>query len=525
MLALVGGATAQEQDAPGIRQLVESFMNADQSGPLVVANDPNPTNPFGDSVQLPSDKIDLVSIDQYTGFRINPGPNPGFDHEGINLATAGYADNGTVATEIIPLHLTQNWIPPVREGLSREEFLSNLLRSWDSIEEDESMDAAEAALEATSAFRFGDVIIVPPPTGIADSLNSPLAVRGATVSGMLPLDGCSGDILELFTGDAINGAPLWEPRDFAPNDSFGGISQAHVTRCVNDAWQPPEFLVNQGPNFQAMPSGTYSILSPEGFFTFIPAEEVSGSQGFRIGTFVTPESGGYQPHNVGFTTAPPYPELTTPGSDPFFIEHPFPGHTLHPVVLDMGDADDGSPGWMGNYGLAFDSEDDSAGIDTFNTHKIQFDTYQLTRGLFKMESGQSTYAGELSGSGDGYPKKYSFTEGTYEYDADSLVVYPMMVAPGTDHSFTEALATTLIERELDAQEAETTATDAPDATDTTGGNTTQDTATTSEDGTAEPVSISDDSGGVNPIVVFLMILLLLAIAGFIWWWFFQIRQR
>ncbi len=67
----------------------------------------------------------------------------------------------------------------------------------------------------------------------------------------------------------------------------------------------------------------------------------------------------------------------------------------------MGDADDGSPGWMGNYGLAFDSEDDSAGIDTFNTHKIQFDTYQLTRGLFKMESGQSTYAGELSGSGDG----------------------------------------------------------------------------------------------------------------------------
>ncbi len=125
----------------------------------------------------------------------------------------------------------------------------------------------------------------------------------------------------------------------------------------------------------------------------------------------------------------------------------------------------------------------------------------------------------------GNPKKYSFTEGTYEYDADSLVVYPMMVAPGTDHSFTEALATTLIERELDAQEAETTATDAPDATDTTGGNTTQDTATTSEDGTAEPVSISDDSGGVNPIVVLLMILFLLAIAGFIWWWFSQIRQR
>lgn len=507
MLATIGVVSAQG-DTPGIDQLVQSFRDATISGDLVVANDPDALSPFGGPSQLPPDKIDQITVEEYTAFRLNPLGDAGFDPDGIQIATARRTDDGTIETEIIHLPLAQIFIPPFRPGGAPtvESFFTVFF-------EVPLPDEFGDLFGEGTPFPVVDALVIPPATGGPLDLEGPVVIRGLRVRGMLPMQGCGGDILELFTGDAIGGAPLWEPQDFAPNDSFGGISQAHVTRCSDGMWQPTELLVNQGPNFQLMPTDTIAVLFPEGIFWVIPANEVSGSMGMRVGAFLTPQNGGYQEDNVGFTTGPPYPDLTLPGSDPFFIEHPFPGHTLHPVALEMGDADSGAPGFSGNYGIAVDAEDDSGDIDTFDAHMIQFDTYQISLGKIKYAAADGTYSGEMIGSGDGYTESYSFTDGTYVYDPGSPATYPMTV--GSDDGLVQQLQTVYDERDLAAQAAETTTAKAPDT-----GSDGEDTVTEPEDTAAESTPISVDDGGTNPILFILAILLLLAAAGFLWWWFF-----
>ncbi len=52
--ALAGVAAAQETDAPGIGQLVQSFLNADQTGDVVTANVPMPYRPSVDRASSPA---------------------------------------------------------------------------------------------------------------------------------------------------------------------------------------------------------------------------------------------------------------------------------------------------------------------------------------------------------------------------------------------------------------------------------------------------------------------------------------
>jgi len=483
-------------------------------------------NPFGGDVLIPDDMAQQITFGEYTSFMWNPGPNSAFNFDTTQIATANFGEDGSVETEIISLPLDQSFIPPSstvalrgpQVGLTRaddqqtpddQQYADEMRRLDEWLAKAVPLEKARRLMEGLPVVT-PEGVFVPPKRDFRGIVGQFFEVRGTRFEGTLPLDGCGGNIIELFTGDAISGAPAWEAADFAPNDSFAGISQAHVVRCSNDMWQPLEFLVNEGSSFQPAPTGAFAVIYPEGMFTFIPVSEVAGSEGFRIGAFITPAVGSYQADNVGFTTAPPYPALAPPNSAPAFIENPFPGHTLHPVALEMGPADDGSPGWMGNYGIAFDAADDSGGIDMFTAHMIQFDTHQITKGLFTYDPATNTYAGELIGSGDGNSEAYSFGDGMYEYNSGSLATYPMTVMSGTDQSLLDQMALVYDERVLQAQATVTTTTQAATGADEPSEPEAQEVVETTE-------TTDDQSSSIG---LFVLLALLLAIAAFLIWWFF-----
>jgi hypothetical protein len=106
---------------------------------------------------------------------------------------------------------------------------------WDDPDSD-FFGAASTALQDGQTVQMDDILIIPPENG-----PSKIGGRGVFVSvgqsmGGFPVnDGCSGLLIEAFTETAQRGAQLWVSADFAPNDSFANLSQAHVLRCFPDA--------------------------------------------------------------------------------------------------------------------------------------------------------------------------------------------------------------------------------------------------------------------------------------------------
>lgn len=510
LLPLMGVAGAQDSETPGIDQLVQSFRDATIQGDLVTAGDGTTLSPFGGPSSVPIEEIGKATVEATVEFRANPGSFPGFDAEGTQIATANFGESGTVDTEIIPLHLDQHFIPPVRpgglDGLIQDFFGPDIA----------TPDAILDGFSSGQPFPVGDALVIPPPGSAVADFGAPVTIRGARTSGVVPVDGCPGEILELFTGDAISGAPTWTPADFAPNDTFGGLSQAHVTRCHDGQWQPTQLLVNQGSGFQPVQTLTTAIVFPEAIFWIIPDHEVAGTQGSRIGAFLTQADNPFQPDTSGFTTVPSYPGLTAPGGAPVFIENPFPGHTLHPVAIDIGEGSNGTSGWMGNYGLAFDPALVN-GVETYDTHMIQFDTYQIAMGPMTFDPLSKTYAGILAGEGDTYSEKYDFGTSEYAFDAGDPSTHPMTVESGTDQSFVAEMTAVNDERELQAQVAATTTTPT-EAVDTTA-STAASTGSTLADGA------NLESGSFRVFVPIVIVLggIAIIIGGF--WVYYKTRER
>ena len=290
---MVGAVSAQTDGPSEIARIVQAFRDADASGDLIVANDPAVNSPFGGASEQPQDVQDRATIVETFNFTVQPGAGfGGFDPDGVNVAISNDGPDGEVHTEILSLPFDQRFFPPVQEGGAQTpvEFFDALF------DLDMSKDNV-ADFQDGTPFAINGATIVPPSSGGPTNFNGPFHIRGARFMSP-PLPGlCPGEQFDFFTGDAVGGDPTWIPGDFAPNDSFRDLSQAHVTRCVDGVIQPTQLLVNNGSQFRNQNTNAFSVLFADGsFFQAIPANELAGSVDTRTGIFITSSSGGFQPN-------------------------------------------------------------------------------------------------------------------------------------------------------------------------------------------------------------------------------------
>lgn len=391
--AQTGSGSPSGSETPEIDKLVAAFFGAREEGGVVTAQDPTPAlSPFGGDSLLPPDAV--VTLDgSFSGF-VNLGPNPALPDADLD-GTLDYPDRPVRPPvefgPFRPFEAPLPQLPPLRGDHVAPEILAEIL--------------AEAGV------LLGDVRVVrgasatPPPDGV-------WSVTGGRTAAPLPLD-CPGTLFEMGRADALSGMPLWEPQSFAPNDMFAGTSQAIVTRCFDGQWEV-ERLVNQGSSFAPMPTGTVTIVTPDGWLSFTPGTEVPDPAGHRLFAFTTPLDNPYQPDTVGFTTAPPFPGLAPPGgltilTDPATFL-PGPPLASFPLVIDFTAGSCPPETWSGSFELfALDGGD------------VLLE--QVTTG--QTATGTATPAGDgldlaLTGSGPGYEESYRLSgpAGTYTHTDD-----------------------------------------------------------------------------------------------------------
>ncbi len=465
-VAVPAAAQTEGSESPEIDKLVAAFFGAREEGGVVTAQDPTQAlSPFGGNSLLPADAVGPVTLDgTFTGF-VNLGPNPALPDADLD-GTLDYPDR--------PVR------PPFDDGPF--PFVDVPLDQLPPLGGDRLVVESLAGLLAEVGAPLGDVRVVAGDPGAAPP-DGVWSVTGGRTAAPIPL-GCPGTLFELGRADALTGMPLWEPQSFAPNDMFAGTSQAIVTRCSDGRWEV-ERLVNEGSSFASMPTGTVTIVTPGGWLSFTPGDEVPDPAGHRLFAFTTPLATPYQPDTVGFTTAPPFPELAPPEgltilSDPATFL-PGPPLASFPLVIDFTAGSCPPETWSGSFELfALD------GGDVF--------LEQVTTG--QTATGTATPAGDgldiaLSGSGPGYEESYQLSgpAGTYTHTDDGTACTWTATVGSPYAGFWEeilALATPV----------ETTSTTAAPAT------------------TGEPAS-SPEGGSILPWVLIVLGLLLLGGGAFL----------
>jgi len=523
LLSMIGAVSAQTDGPSEVARLIQAFRDADATGDLVVANDPAVISPFGGPSQQPQDVQDRATVVETLNFNlrnvasISFGVQPGlgfsaFDPGGVDVAISTDGPNGEVHTEILSLPFQQRIFPPVQEGGAPSPgWFFDVVFGWEMSEDniDDFLDGRVVEINGAT--------IVPSASGGPSNLNGPLVIRGARFASPPPPGFCPLEQFDFFTGDAIAGDQSWMPGDAFPNDSFRDLSQAHVTRCVDNELQPTELLVNNGSQFRNQNTDAFAILFDDGtFFQAIPANEVAGSVGTRTGMFITPSPGGFQADNVGFSTAPDYPELRPVNQPVVLINHPWQSAMLYPFGLTFAEGSNGSPGFEGNYGILLDTTDESGETNEFSAMMIQLDSYQLQFGTFTYDPTDGTYTGELKGSGDGYMEKTVFLPGMieYAYDSGSPEMYAVLLEPGNDLGLINEMEQVYDERETAAAPPAPAPTVAPATTPPTNPPT---AATAAPSGGAEePV----DESGSSFLLILVGLIVLVAIASLFWWFFF-----
>jgi hypothetical protein len=515
MLTVVGGVTAQTTtDVPELKKLILSVGEANISGDLVTFNEPNANNPFGGPSQLTAEQNAQVAITQSSHFVINPGhPYGHFNPAGQNIGLSHETEGGAVETELIMPVFDQNWTPVLLPGGAQtpEDFFEQFVGDVGP--------GFGPQFGQGEAFEVNGATVVPPAGGSLPDFSQPFEVRIQGLTNEFGPGWCSGSIFEFFTGDAMPGDPTWVPADFAPNDSFAGLSQAHVTRCVNGEILPTQLLVNNGSGFQPQPTHAMAIFMPNVFVQIIPFSDVMGSEGCRQGAFVTDASNPFQPENSVFTTAPPYPTLNPMNFDTAFINNPWPGANLNPLGLTFGDGSGGSPGFQDNYGMAINPKEEYLEFGEFAALMIQFGTYQIMEGTLVLDPEAETYSGMLEGEGEGYKESIIFNgdgSAVYTHDTGTPETYEVSMEIGNDMALVSEMLTVYEERET-AAAPETTATSQPAPA------TSQPAPTTITSPGDDPGTEggSDDSSSGSPLLIIILVLLaLIAVASFLWWLFF-----
>ncbi|MEZ5175409.1 MAG: hypothetical protein R2823_04305 [Acidimicrobiia bacterium] len=514
MVASVGGASAQSKEPSELAKLIRAFRDAQVTGPNVEVTDPDDVDvlsPFGGPSQLPMDMQDQVRIASTIEFQVFPGQRyTHFAPMGTEILISN-ADNGAVTTELVDLPLQQGWIPPLDQGapFTVDSF-------FDVFFDIDLPPDFGPMFGQGEPFEVDGAILVPPAGGVPTPMDQPLTIRGAVFGEPLPNGYCNGTIVEFFSGDAIMGQQGWTPADFAPNDVFTDLRQAHVSRCVDGVIQPTQWLRSNGSSFQPEGSRASSVWFPGGFMQIIPNDEIIDSTGSRIGGFITPSDNPFQPDTTGFSTFPNFPSLHSHEMPTTFINHPWPGAALHPVAYEFGESDTGSAGFQDNYGLLLDTEDEVGEPNEFSAMAIQLGTYQLKFGILTYDADADSYSGTLEGSGEGYSEQWDVTAGDIEYtytNDEGTQVYPGMVLDGTDASLLEEMATVTAERVAAATTTTTTA-----ATTTTA----EDTATGGVTTTVATSTPADGGGGF--FIWLLLALVILAIVGGLWWFLFRAKK-
>jgi len=507
LLATIGGVTAQSGATSELEKFINAVRQAEVTGDVVTVNAPKTENPFGGVSQLSEAMNDSISITHSSHFVVNPASQPyqHFNPPGQDIVISWENEEGIVDTSQIMPVFDQMWTPPLQPGgaSTPEAFFDQFLG--------ELPGDFGPQFGQGQPFPVNGATVVPPAGGSLPDFNQPFEVRVQRVMNPFGPGWCSGSIFEFFTGDAMPGDPTWVPADFAPNDSFADLSQAHVTRCVDGQIQPTQLLVNNGSNFQPQATHAMAIFMENTFIQIIPFSEVMGSEGCRQGAFVTDAANPFQPDNSGFVTAPPYPELNPMLTDTTFINNPWPGANLNPLGLTFGPGSEGGSGFQDNFGLMIDTKDESGETNEYSALTIQLGTYQIMEGILTYDSLDKTYAGTLEGSGDGYMESITFGPNgiSYTHDTGTPEVYEVTMEPGNDSALISEMAATTAVREVAANPTTTTSQPAPTTITSPG-----------DDPAAEGGGESTDEGSSSPLLLILLFLVFLAIIAGLFWWFF-----
>ncbi len=512
--AAVGIANGQTGDTPAINQLVQAFRDAQVDGDRVVVSEPVPDNPIlnpfgGDSLQ-PPDVQNMIRITDTFQVQTNPGaPYQFFEQDPMGVDIAQFPGPAGVVDVIDPV-VPQGWTPVSQPGpLEWAEFMIGITGAPFTPEEVVEMWTTGQPLAMDGA------LVIPPAGGAEPPMNVPWTVRGARLASPLPDGWCLGGVLEFFSGDAVPGFPTWEAQDFAPNDSFDGLSQAHVTRCVNGEWQPTQLLVNNGSQFQ--PQGTFAttIVYPDTLIQLIPRTDVMASDGWRIGAFHTDYMNPYQPENSGFSTFPEYPTVAMQWPPPLLQDQLMPMYPTTPIGIGFSNGSEGTPDYDNNFGVVIDPNPVAdEPIDVFKVDLIQFDTYQVSSGFLEYDADADDLKGTLEGTGDGYTESYDFTNQVYVHSALQTESFDFTDAAGIDwETLKTDMSVFLADREA-AVAPETTTT--LESTPTTIGDPSDDPADVGKE-------LSDD--GLDPILWLILLGIFLIILGLVLWFLFGMKKK
>jgi hypothetical protein len=192
----------------------------------------------------------------------------------------------------------------------------------------------------------------------------------------------------------------------------------------------------------------HTLIHPNGFISFLPGHELAGTNGGRIFSFVTPEAGGYQPDNTGFTSYPAFPSLA---DEPpaIVVMDPFDGTGplgVYPLELGFsgGSPDSsncGAESWTGLFELyAWEGSD-----DVLDGALYQFASGQRTMGTIEVDGGLTI---DTSGGGDGYTESFALSGpgGSYAYrPGDVECPFDVTVISGYDTALADLIAVTTVE--------------------------------------------------------------------------------
>ncbi|MCB1247126.1 MAG: DUF2905 domain-containing protein, partial [Acidimicrobiia bacterium] len=456
---------------------------------------------------LPPDISDRIRVEATTQFQLNPaGPYQFFEQDPMGVPGLTYDPNVAgfdQAPGAFDFAIPQGWVPP---SFGSSPTFGELLAGFVGLPA--PPPGFDDMLSGDQPFPVDGAIIVPPAGDLLPPANTPWIVRGARLADPMPEGFCAGKILEFFSGDAVPGQPTWVPADFAPNDSFAGLSTAFATRCIDGQLQPTQMLVNNGSSFQ--PQGTFAtaVIYPDAFFQLVPVTDIPASDGWRAGAFATDASNPFQPDNSGFSTFPTYPDLV-PGSRPnVFIEPVMPGYPTFPVAFEFMGINGTDLDYENNFGLVVDPTQPGDDPAEFKVDLVQYDTWQISSGLLRYADDTQTLEGTLSGSGDGYSEEYDFGADTYVHEADTVDEFNFAFAP--DDSVAGPFLTYLQEQ-FGVRQASIETTTTSVATSTSQAGAGQETTTT-----AAPTA----SGSSGPFLWLIVLGILLIVAGFVLWLLF-----
>ncbi|RMH67117.1 MAG: hypothetical protein D6683_18095, partial [Actinomyces sp.] len=508
----------EEIPRPSLAGLVEIVVDPPPGRePLIrVVEEATPYTPFGSPVQLDTRLVDSVRPMAVVEFGLDPegfavpldpdgDGTPDLGPEVWRVRSAG-GSGGAGVERLSDTHAT--WV--ATNGLVPSALGTGTTGASASLVDPSGPDLFGAHFDDTG-------MPYAPVVGSGDLQPPPLVYWGATVAGPLPTGpDCGGTILDIAWGHALGGRPVFDPSPGAPLDLFGGTNLDIVLRCDPDqgGWLTTSFEL-MGGGFQQMPTATRAIVWDRGFLAATPLDEILGTTGYRLTTFVTPTANPFRPDTTAAFSDVAPPMLHTGMRPPILVGDPFPGATVRDLPLTFAftgrdlDPACGPDTWAAGFEVF--AWDDGAGGVAAGLN--QFLSAQRTAGPVDGDLGRL----RTSGGGPGYQETYDLSDGagTYVYEPDGgpVCTWSVEVTDGWNQLLT-ALRTAFPPPTEEAGGGDgTPAVGGDSAPEATGGDEAGDAGVARDEGGATPAGVEAPGGGGGDAARLFVLFVLLALFG------------